>query len=301
MNIKLVVLIFCSLFIYNSSSISAKPKKNKKDKKNKGGGIPATIKGVLTLKPRKEPYLLSNTTIPKGATLNLLAGVTVESDKNADKGATLIVNGTLNILGKKGKPVIMSIVRLYVNGGKLNVSYGQLKISRSKLTSNAVGKISNTTIKNTTKYTRSPTITIFPPDDGMIIFDNCCFFNTAVLVKEVELPADMNHLRFNRCAFLLIKKKVDGKERSVMRKMPSEIFALGTKCDVEHQVVYNAMNWQFKTKLKREWYFYVDSTKKAIHDMVKSNKSMSIKYSSKPLTSYNPAVEAKSIIKKKKK
>ncbi|PCJ58118.1 MAG: hypothetical protein COA79_13940 [Planctomycetota bacterium] len=294
MNLKFLTFILCCLFIYNSSSVSAKPKKGKKNKANKNGSIPDTIKGVLTLKPRKKPYFISKTTIPKGATLNILAGVTLKPAENIKKGgAKLIVNGTLNILGKRSAPVIMSLESFSASNGILNISDGDILVKKCNFISNTTGKIKNTKFKHTTSGTNGAKMTIEVPDTGVLLYDNCCFLNMSVEVKKTDMLLAIKHLNFNKCAFLLLNKDGDGKKRKPMRKMSSEVFALGSKCDVQHQVIYNAMNWSFKSPLKKEWYFYVDTTKNSINDMVKSNKSLNIKYSKKPYTSYKPKVETK--------
>ncbi|PCJ60862.1 MAG: hypothetical protein COA79_07325 [Planctomycetota bacterium] len=250
----------------------------------KGLQLPKSISKNLTLKGRKAPYLLNGSmVIEKGAKLTLLPGVII---KGTTASSDIRVHGELNILGKKKSPVkLLNIRNIFFINAKCNLTNFYTTSNFIKFEGSTSGVIKNGSFAPN-GYHKHAKVMITAPTSGLLYYENVLFRDKNIVLVKTNLPDSFENLKFNKCAFLLGKtnKKTD---KYIIRKMPTEIFAFGTKCDTQMQIGYNAMNWKFKKVTINDWHIYDKGIKETIKGMVKSQKSLKIKFSKKKLSKYS--------------
>ncbi|PCJ58177.1 MAG: hypothetical protein COA79_14250 [Planctomycetota bacterium] len=272
---RFILIIFLLLIV---SFIDAKSKKPFK--------LPTKVTKTLTLKGRKAPYILTESmTVEKGATLTLLPGAVIKVLKH-DK--SLFIHGTLIMKGKKGKLAKLEGIQwLRFIGAKLHIEYAYLSFAYLKILENNSGIILNTTLARSNAGIVYP-LDLNVPSKGLLEFVNTTFIGLEFKMMNVNLPNSLANLKFSKCAFLLGYKLFTDNRFYQLQKIPTEMLAFGNKCDSQMQILYNVMNWKFKSGLKRTWYIYDANTKKTLKGLAKSNKTFSLKFSSKYFTKSRP-------------
>lgn len=280
---KFILFIIC---IFASSDFFAdEPKKEEKVEVKNPLALPAIITEDLVLKPRNEPYTTNGFQIPRGVTLTIEPGVKINQVGPKSESVPMLVEGTL-IVGKKGGALVSFEIPTTVTFSGANIEMNRVVISSATiiLSGGTEGEFNNCIFEHIlTKKTNAP-FEMNIPKRGVLTFTYCNFIN-----HHIDLPDNIqdakDKIKFEFCAFT---PRWDPKiKRYTSANIDSNIFLVGSKCDLHSYIKWEKMSYDFDPPVKTEWFIEDKSMKKSLTSMLVATKGFKVNFGP-PYTTFKP-------------
>jgi hypothetical protein len=289
-NTFILSVLYSCLFIFNDTFAGDEEKKEIA----KNNVIPAIIAEDLTLRPTKVPYTTNGFKIPRGITLTIEPGVIIIPDGTKSDNVPLLVEGSL-IIGKKGGAnVVIEIPSIALFSGA-NIEMNQVEFTSNTITLNGgtEGSFTNCIFIHTLiKKTMDP-FELNIPKRGVLTFSKCNFVNHPIRLPE-NIQETKDKIKFEYCAFTPRWDIKNSRYTSV--NIDSNIFLVGTKCDLYTYIEWKKMSYDFNPIIKTDWYIKDASMKTSLASTLASAKGFSVEIGT-PFTSFKPETPPKKELK----
>lgn len=263
--------------------------------------IPQSISKDLVLKPIGKPYESGGFTLEKGVTLTILPGTEIKFDNTGGKKGYIEILGTLKIGSPSqsgSKPVVFNgnLGEIHFKDSNIAIFGWDVEGPRIQFFGDNTGIIKNSKLKR--RYSIPYSLNIVVPKKPKLEFVDCLIEDMDVEINSSDFPNDLANLSFSGCAFTYIF--VPSAEKGYYykpKKLPTLIFAYGTKCDTYLNVEFKAFDWKLKSPLVTDWYIGKDDIKNTIKASTKDVKGFALKLGTKKHTKFvqppDPAQEPK--------
>ena len=279
-------LLYISLFLSNNAFADDEEKKEI-IKKNV---IPAIITENLTLRPTKEPYTTNGFKIPRGITLTIEPGVIIIPDGAKSDEVPLLVEGSL-IIGKKGGAIVVIEIpsTALFSGANIEMNHVEFTSNTITLSGGTEGSFTNCTFTHTLIRKTMDPFVLDIPKRGVLTFSKCNFINHPIRLPE-NIQETKDKIKFEFCAFTPRWDIKNSRYTSV--NIDSNIFLVGTKCDLYTYIEWKKMSYNFNPIIKTEWFIKDATMKTALASILPSAKGFSVEIGA-PYTSYKPETPLK--------
>ena len=208
--------------------------------------------------------------------MTIAPGVIIKPGDSKVEDDTILVEGTLIIGKKDATQVIIEIPStIKFSGAQVEMNHVIFTSATIKLTGDTERLFSHCVFIHNMKKKINPPFEMSIPKRGVLSFSFCNFVNHPISLPD-NIQDAKDKIKFEKCAFTPRWDEKNARYTSV--SIDSDIFLIGTKCDLYTYVQWKKMTYDFNPPVSTQWYIKDMAMKNSLNSLLKNTKGFKVDF-----------------------